>query len=102
MHPTEPNPPFRASSLCTTYTKPHPPADLMAGRPETHKNAASLKAAANLSWAARLQQEADGATVDGIQRRHTHRVNQGRRNKTEVTTLTDTRLKVMTMRRPGE
>lgn len=47
----------------------------MAGRPETHKNAASLKAAANLSWAARPPQEAGGATVDGIQRRHTHRVN---------------------------
>lgn len=97
MHPTEPNPPFRTSSLCTTYTKPHPPADLMAGSPETHKNAASLKAAANLSWAVWPQQEADGATVDGIQRRHTHRVNQGTRNKTEVTT--HPRLKVTLMKR---
>lgn len=31
--------------LCTTYTKPQPVAGLTAGRPETHKNAQSLKAA---------------------------------------------------------
>lgn len=36
-------------SLCTTYTKPQPPAGLTAGRPETHKNATSLKAALNLT-----------------------------------------------------
>lgn len=44
----------RASSLwtlrlCTTYTKPQPPAGLTAGSPETHKNAPSLKAALNLT-----------------------------------------------------
>lgn len=36
-------------SLCTTYTKPQPPAGLTAGRPERHKNATSLKAALNLT-----------------------------------------------------
>lgn len=50
-------PPPSGRSLRTTYTKPQPPAALTAGRPETHKNAARLKAALNLRLGSQQQQQ---------------------------------------------